>query len=97
MHSLAVSRTKQEALVRFADLLKFPIGDPTAGLDHIIVMGGATGPGESWPLGWSGAKEFMTPEQIEQVMLAYKRIVNDLPDDLKKAYPNVFARTERTN
>jgi hypothetical protein len=53
-------------------------------------MGGATGPGETWLLDWNQARALLTSQQIGQIEQAYLRIIEEFPEDLKHAHPNVF-------
>ncbi len=90
LQALSGSRGKQENLIQFAEMLGFSLRDADQGLSHAVVMGGATGPGETWPLDWNHARAILSSEQIWQIEQAYSRIIEEFPEDLKHAHPNVF-------
>jgi hypothetical protein len=90
LQALSGLRGKQENLIQFAEMLRFSLRSVDQGLSHAIVMGGATGPGEEWPLHWHEARRLLSSEQVGQIEQAYSRIIEDFPEDLKQAHPNVF-------
>jgi hypothetical protein len=94
LRALSVSRQKQEILVEFAERLGFSVKDVDQGLLHIIVMGGAIGRGEVWPLGWRDAQKSLTDDQVRAVEEAYLKIVEDFPQDLKDSHAKVFAEPQ---
>ena len=90
LQALSGLRDKQENLIQFAEMLAFSLRDVDQGLSHVVVMGGATGPGETWPLHWQQARALLSSEQVGQIEQAYSRIIEDFPEDLKQAHQNVF-------
>ena len=89
--ALSGLRGKQENLIAFAELLRFPLKNVDLGLSHAIVMGGAVGPGDSWPLGWRDARDSLSPEQVRAVEEAYLKIIENFPQELKESYAALFA------
>jgi hypothetical protein len=90
LQALSGLRCKQENLIQFAEMLGFSLRNVDQGLSHTIVMGGATGWGETWPLHWQEARRFLNSEQVCEIEQAYSRIIEDFPKDLKQAHSNVF-------
>jgi len=90
LHTLSFSRQKQEILIEFAERLGFSVKDADQGLLHIVVMGGAIGPGETWPLSWRDAQKSLTNDQVRAAKEAYLKIVEDFPQDLKDSHAAVF-------
>src|SRR5579863_8598995 len=89
--ALSGLRGTQENLIAFAELLRFSLKDIEQGLSHAIVMGGATGPGDTWPLGWQDARNSLSAEQVKAIEEAYLRIIESFPQELKKNHAAVFA------
>lgn len=89
--SLASSRQKQLILIEFAENLGFSLKDVDQALQHIIVFGGAVGPGDVWPLDWARAQPYLSAEQVHKVRDAYLRIVDEFPRYLKEGHAAVFA------
>jgi hypothetical protein len=90
LQSLSFSRQKQEILVEFGEMLGFSVKDVDQGLAHIVVMGGAIGRGETWPLGWRDARLHLSAEQVSAIEAEYLKIVDGFPQDLKDGHPKVF-------
>jgi hypothetical protein len=91
LQALSCSRGKQENLIDFAELLKFSLKDVGLGLSHAIVMGGAVGRGDVWPLGWQEARTLMSADEVRAVEAAYVEIIANFPQDLKDSHAVVFA------
>ncbi len=90
LQALSGIRGKQENLIQFAETLGFSLRDVDQGLSHAIVMGGATGAGDVWPLHWQEARNLLSAEQVKQIEEAYVKIIDQFPQELKDKHPNAF-------
>jgi hypothetical protein len=90
LQALSGIRGKQENLIQFAETLGFSLLDVDQGLSHAIVLGGATGAGDVWPLHWQQARNLLSAEQVKQIEEAYAKIIDQFPQELKDEHPNAF-------
>jgi hypothetical protein len=91
LQALSCVRGKQENLIGFAEILNFPLKDIERGLSHAIVMGGAIGRGDVWPIGWQEARTFLNTDEVRAIEAAYLKIIDNFPQDLKDSHAIIFA------
>jgi hypothetical protein len=68
----------------------FTLRDVDRSLSHAIVIGGASSPGDAWPLHWREARSLLNADQVQKIEDAYRQIVDHFPEELKEQHPTLF-------
>jgi hypothetical protein len=90
LHVLSRQRAKQKSLINLAEMLGFNLRDVDQGLEHALMFGGASGPGDEWPLGWRQAQDYLTSEEVQAIRDSYIRAIDSFPAELKEQHSELF-------